>query len=157
MRVFRIEREKYLDETLLGVGASVTDANRWNSANTFLVYTSESRALAILEISVHLDLSEDLPTDRYILEIDIPEKVPFYELDTRDLPKRWDSKPPSLETQFIGDDFVRSNEAAVLKVPSAVIPEEFNFLINPAHPDSASIRVLSAKPLRFDQRLKRSK
>jgi len=73
MRVYRIEREKYLDTTLKGIGAALTEGYRWNSLNTYLVYTAASRALATLEVSVHLDLCEDLPADRYYVEIDIPD------------------------------------------------------------------------------------
>ncbi|MDT0645331.1 RES family NAD+ phosphorylase [Zunongwangia sp. F260] len=155
MRVFRIEREKYLDTTLQGIGAAVTEGHRWNSINTYLVYTTASRALATLEMSVHLDFSEDLPTDRYYVEIDIPDEVEILELRPEDLPKNWDAKPPILETQFIGDGFVKDNTAAVLKVPSCIVPPEFNYLINPTHPDAKRISVISKEPLRFDRRLLR--
>jgi len=154
MRVFRIEREKYLESTLKGIGAALTDGFRWNSLNTYLVYTADSRALAMLEIAVHLDLAEDLPSDRYYVEIEIPDEIPILELSIEQLPENWDSKPPILETQFIGDDFVSQNNAAVLKVPSSIVPPEFNFLINPNHADSAKIKVISMQKLQFDQRLK---
>lgn len=154
MKVYRIEREKYLDTTLKGIGAALTEGYRWNSLNTYLVYTAESRALATLEVSVHLDLSEDLPTDRYYVEIDIPKKVKILELQTADLPENWDEKPPILATQFIGDDFVEGKAAAVLKVPSCIVEQEFNYLINPNHPDAKHISVISKKPMKFDQRFK---
>lgn len=154
MRVYRIEREKYLDTTLKGIGAAFSEGFRWNSLNTYLVYTSESRALATLEISVHLDFGEDLPVDRYYVEIDIPDDIEILELRTEDLPMNWDIKPPSLETQYIGDDFVKDNEAAVLKVPSSIVPPEFNYLINPNHPDFKRITVVSKNQLIFDQRFK---
>ena len=157
MRVFRIEREKYLDTTLLGIGAAFTEGYRWNSLNTYLVYTAQTRALATLEVSVHLDLSEDLPTDRYYVEIDIPDDVEILELRTDDLPKNWDARPPILETQFIGDDFVKEATGAVLKVPSAIVPPEFNYLINPRHPDATKITVVSVAPLAFDSRFKQTR
>ncbi|NJY63633.1 RES family NAD+ phosphorylase [Salinimicrobium sp. CDJ15-81-2] len=154
MRVFRVERKKYLDTTLQGIGAAQTEAYRWNSLNTLMVYTAESRALATLEVSVHLDLNEDLPKDRYYVGIDIPDDVLIYELKTEDLPENWDAKPPILETQFIGDDFIKSKIAAVLKVPSAIVPPEANYLINPNHADAQKITVISQHPFNFDQRLK---
>jgi RES domain-containing protein len=154
MRVFRIEREKYLKTTLTGIGASMTRGYRWNSLNTKLVYTAESRALAILEISVHLDFSEDLPTDRYYVEIDIPDTVAMQEVKIEDLPDDWNSKPATMTTQIIGDDFVFGNEAAVLKVPSSIVPQEFNYLINPNHTDFKKIKVITKTPMIFDQRLK---
>ncbi|WP_026452451.1 RES family NAD+ phosphorylase [Aequorivita capsosiphonis] len=154
MRVYRIEREKYLETTLKGFGAALTEGYRWNSLNTYLVYTAESRALATLEVSVHLDLSEDLPLDRYYVEVDIPDEVDILELRTEDLPDNWNIKPPSLETQYIGDDFVKDNEAAVLKVPSSIVPPEYNYLINPNHPEARKITVVSIKQLTFDDRFK---
>jgi RES domain-containing protein len=156
MRVFRIEREKYLSTALSGIGASRSEGFRWNSQNTFLVYTSESRALALLEVSVHLDLSHDLPTDRVILEIEIPDNILILELDQEDLPGNWDSKPPSQLTQFIGDDFVAGKESAVLRVPSAIVPAEYNYLINPQHADASGIKIVASMPLQFDSRLKSS-
>lgn len=154
MKVYRIEREKYLDKTLQGVGAALTEGYRWNSLNTYLVYTAESRALATLEVSVHLDFLEDLPTDRFYVEIEIPDEIEILELPIEQLPENWDSKPPILETQFIGDDFVSQKNAAVLKVPSAIVPPEFNYLINPNHPDSKKIKVISIQRLEFDSRFK---
>jgi len=154
MRVYRIEREKYLETTLNGIGAALTEGYRWNSLSTYLVYTAESRALATLEVSVHLDLSEDLPNDRYYVEIEIPEEVEIAELSIDELPPGWDSRPPILETQYIGDDFVAQNSSAVLKVPSCIVPPEYNFLINPNHPDSKKIRVTSTTRMIFDNRIR---
>lgn len=154
MIVFRIEREKYLGTTLQGVGASMSEGFRWNSLNTKMVYTAESRALATLEVSVHLDLNEDLPTDRFYVEIEIPEDVTILEVNLEDLPPGWDAKPPTAITRAIGDDFIRYNEAAVLKVPSSIIPQESNFLINPNHSDSSKIKVLGTKRMKFDARIR---
>ena len=156
MRVYRIERKKYLDTTLKGIGAALTEGYRWNSLNTYLVYTAGSQALATLEVSVHLDLSEDLPTDRYYVEIDIPDEVEILELKTEELPENWDAKPPILETQYIGDDFVKDNSATVLKVPSCIVPPEFNYLINPNHPEASKIKVISKALLTFDKRFKQT-
>jgi RES domain-containing protein len=155
MRVFRIEREKFLHSTLEGLGAALSSGGRWNSLHTRMVYTAGSRALAILEIAVHLDLSEDLPDDRYMAEIFIPDDVPVQTLDAVDLPIGWDAKPPQLLTQLLGDKFVRESLAAVLKVPSAIVPEEHNYLINPLHPDASFVKVVSLSPLLLDGRLRR--
>lgn len=155
MLVFRIEREKYLNSALSGIGASLSEGFRWNSLSTRIVYTAESRALAILEVSVHLDLQEDLPTDRYLITLEIPDEVEILELDQIDLPLNWDAKPPIIETQLIGDDFVNQQSAAVLKVPSAIVPEEYHYLINPLHLDAQKIQVTTSKQLLFDTRLKK--
>ncbi len=153
MIVYRIEREKYLDDTLKGIGASLSSGFRWNSLNTKLVYTADSRALSTLEVSVHLDLTEDLPNDRFIVEIEIPDDILIMEVDIDDLPNDWDSKPPTISTQVIGDDFVLENEAAILKVPSSIITQEHNYLINPLHSDIKKIKVVKKYSFKFDPRL----
>ncbi len=154
MKVYRVERAKYLKMTLSGHGAAMTKGFRWNSLNTRLVYTSDSRALATLEVTAHLDMAEDLPNDRYYVEIEIPQEIKIQEITKADLPRNWDAKPPNHATQVIGDSFVLASEAAVLKVPSAIVPFEFNYLINPLHPDAKRIKVTSKTPMKFDHRLK---
>jgi RES domain-containing protein len=154
MRVYSVERKKYLKTTLKGIGAALTEGYRWNSLNTYLVYTAESRALATLEVSVHLDLNEDLPNDRYYVEVDIPDDIQILEIDPADLPQNWDSRPPILETQFIGDDFVKDGGAAVLKVPSCIVNQEYNYLINPNHSDFSRIKVIAETAMNFDPRIK---
>jgi RES domain-containing protein len=153
MKVYRVERAKYLKMTLSGHGAAMTKGFRWNSLNTRLVYTSDSRALATLEVTAHLDMAEDLPSDRYYVEIEIPEDIKILEIRKTDLPRNWDAKPPTYETQVIGDNFALDLKAAVLKVPSAIVPFEFNYLINPLHPDAKRIKVVSKSPMKFDRRL----
>lgn len=154
MRVYRVERKRYLDTTLTGIGASMSEGYRWNSINTKIVYTAASRALAMLEVAVHLDLSEDLPEDRLYVEIEIPDEISIQEVSLHDLPEYWDAKPPTIVTQTIGDDFVHYNEAAILKVPSSIVPQEYNYLINPNHPDSKKILVINSSPMKFDERYK---
>ena len=157
MIVYRIEREKYLKTTLQGVGASMSKGFRWNGFNTKLVYTSESRALATLEVSMHLDLSEDLPTDRFYIEIEIPDNITILEVKLEDLPEDWNNKPPTITTQTIGDDFVNYNEAAILKVPSSIVNLEYNYLINPNHIDANKIKIISTSEMNFDLRFKKEK
>lgn len=128
---------------------------RWNSLHTRLVYTAESRALAILEIAVHLVLSEDLPADRYYAEIDIPATLTIQEVKIENLPDDWSSKAPTLTTQTIGDDFVFENKAAILKVPGSIVPQECNYLLNPNHPDARKIKVITKTPMLFDLRFKK--
>lgn len=153
MKLFKIEREKYLSTTLSGIGASMDDGNRWNSRFTRLVYTAESRALALLEVAVHLDLSEDLPTDRFLVEIEVPDDVTVQEIRQEILPNNWNEYPPTSSTQAIGDDFVFQNTALLLRVPSCLVPEEFNYLINPHHVEMQGIQVCKTLPMVFDGRL----
>lgn len=149
MKLFRIERKKYFDEVLSGKGASYSNENRWNSLGTSLIYTSENRSLALLEILVHLDLRTELPKDRLIVELEIPDESPFLDIFgfSIDFKNRF-------ETQKMGDYFIKENKHLLLKVPSAITPEEFNFLINPNHADAKDIKIVKAIPLIFDNRFK---
>lgn len=153
MRVYRIERQKYLADTLKGMGASMSSGFRCNSLHTRLVYTAESCSLATLEVLVHLDLSEDLPNDRLLVAIDIPDTLPISVLSATDLPVDWHAKPPLQHTQLLGDAFVKAQQAAILKVPSSVVEGEFNYLINPGHPAAQQIKLVDSWPMHFDGRL----
>jgi len=154
MKVFRIVREKYLDTALSGNGAQFSKGFRWNSYGTPMVYTAESRSLAVLEVALHLDFTEDLPIDRYLMEIEVPDELEVLTLPESDLPKGWDVKPPGSISQRIGDEFINGNTAPVLHVPSSIVPEEFNFLLNPVHEDFAKIKISKRVRFGFDERLK---
>lgn len=153
MKVYRIERKKHLQSTLSGIGASKSKGFRWNNKGTRLVYTAETRALAMLELAVHLNLNDELPSDRNFVEIDIPDDILALEVLEGDLPKGWDHKPPLLITQTIGDMFVQEQSSAILKVPSSIVPREFNYLINPQHIDAKRITITEISPMNFDSRL----
>lgn len=153
MRIFRIEREKYLPQTLQGLGAARALAFRWNSLYTPMVYASSSRALALLEVAVHLNINSELPSDRFYVEIDVPDQLTIETLNRHELPTGWDARPPLMLSQQLGDALVRRATAAVLRVPSCIVPAEYNYLINPAHPDARLITVLSSERINFDQRL----
>ena len=153
MIVYRIERHKYLKDALSGIGASLSEGARWNSFGTKLVYTAESRALAMLEVTVHLDLTSELPNDRLFVEIEIPDELAIVSLNKSQLPKNWNSKPPIHFSQIVGDNFVKMQQFPVLKVPSAIVEEEFNYLINPDHHDAQKIKIISSKPFNFDSRI----
>lgn len=150
MRVFRLMRKKYGIE-LSGKGAAIS-GNRWNSKGTELIYCADSRALAMAEVAVHLSLSI-LPKDYMMVEIDIPSSVSFAYLTNAELLEGWNSFPHLLDTQKIGDDFVSARKNCVLKVPSAVVPGDFNFLINPHHSEFASISIKAQEDFPFDLRL----
>lgn len=150
MRVFRLIRKKHGIE-LSGKGAALS-GNRWNSKGTELIYCADSRALAMSEVAVHLSLSI-LPKDYVMVEIDIPSYVSISTLSKEDLPANRSSFPHLLDTQQIGDAFVTERKDCVLKVPSAVVPGDFNFLINPYHPDFSTIRIVGQEDFPFDSRL----
>ena len=150
MIVFRLSKSVYAND-LSGRGAEKA-GGRWNSKGTAIIYTSESRALCTTEIAVHTPLGI-LPLDYVIIAIEIPKTVAVQELKDTELPEDWKSLPHSHSTQEIGDAFIAAEKFAVIKVPSAVVQGEFNYLLNPAHRDFKKIKVKLTEPFDFDERL----
>ncbi len=150
MIVFRLSKSVYAND-LSGRGAEKA-GGRWNSKGTAMVYTSESRALCTTEIAVHTPLGI-LPLDYVIIAIEIPKTMVIQELKNAELPEDWKSLPHSHSTQEIGDTFINEEKFAVIKVPSAVVQGEFNYLLNPAHKDFKKIKVKLIEPFDFDERL----
>ena len=150
MIVFRLSKSKFASD-LSGKGAEKS-GGRWNSKGNAMVYTSESRALCTTEIAVHTPLG-NLPLDYQLITIEIPEDILIYELAQRDLPVDWKSIPHSHSTQLLGDKFITDHQYLVFKVPSAVIQDEFNFLLNPNYTESHKIKIKTIEPFNFDERL----
>lgn len=150
MIVFRLSKSVYAND-LSGRGAEIA-GGRWNSKGTAMVYTSESRALCTTEIAVHTPLGI-LPLDYVIIAIEIPNTLQVQEIKPHALPEDWKSLPHSHSTQELGDAFVSNYKFAVLKVPSAVVQGEYNYLLNPAHRDFKKIKVKLIEPFDFDERL----
>lgn len=150
MTVYRLVRGKYALD-LSGIGASLF-GYRWNSKGIKAVYTASSRALAMAEVLVHLPLNF-LPDNYLMLEIEIPNGIKIDEVDVSTLKENWNSFPHPAENQEIGDDFFRNNKTCVLKVPSAVVKGDFNFLLNPNHPDMKKIRIVNTSDFPFDKRI----
>lgn len=150
MIVYRLARFKY-SNNLSGKGAEKT-GGRWNSKGTALLYTSESRALCTAEIAVHTPLG-CVPDDYVMIAVEIPDNASMKQIDPDDLPANWKSFPHPHATQEIGDRFVSDNKNLVLKVPSAIVQGDFNYLINPSHPDFDKIRISGSEPFEFDTRL----
>ena len=150
MQVYRLSRKKYADE-LSGIGAS-RSGNRWNSKGTEIIYCADSRALAMAEISVHISLIT-LPNDFVMMEIYIPDSIKIQAVEVNDLLETWNSFPHSYKTQKVGDTFIAENKFCILKVPSAVVKGDFNYLINPHHKDFKKIEISNFYKFPFDVRL----
>jgi RES domain-containing protein len=150
MIVYRLAKTAYSHD-LSGKGAEKA-GGRWNSRGVAMVYTSESRALCTVEIAVHTPLGI-LPKDYHLITIKIPDGIKIYEILPNELPADWDSIPHSGKTQLLGDAFVKKNEFAVMKAPSAVVQGDSNYLINPNHKDAGKIQILNVEPFIFDQRM----
>jgi RES domain-containing protein len=147
----------YQADDLSGRGAEAT-GGRWNAKGTPVVYASQTRALACVETLVHLNAS-GLPLNRYLVAIEVSDAVwsASEQLELSSLPVGWDAEPPGLVSIDTGTAWLRSNRTALLVVPSVIVPEEFNVLINPGHPDSRSITATKVRRWLYDPRLERQK
>jgi RES domain-containing protein len=147
---WRIVKSKLAPQAFDGEGARL-HGGRWNSRGTPMVYTSESIALALLEVLVHIQDSRFLPS--YSLCAVRFEEDHLERLDRRLLPGNWRSFPPPAKVQTLGDRWARRRSSLALEVPSAIVERESNFLLNPAHPDFPSLAIEPAVPFDLDLRL----
>ncbi|MDC4207135.1 MAG: RES family NAD+ phosphorylase (plasmid) [Candidatus Manganitrophus sp.] len=148
--VYRIALAKHARD-LSGKGARLT-GGRWNTKDTAVIYTSESRSLAAMEYLVHVSLT-DIPPEIKITSIGIPETIIPKEIDSSDLPKDWRKSPAPFLLGDIGAKWVSGMDSLLLRVPSAVVLHEFNILINPAHPDMKSVKIVDVESFIYDERL----
>lgn len=143
MRVYRLARAPFA--ALDGEGARLY-GGRWNTPGRALIYAAASPSLAVLEILVHLDLPPELVPDDYrLLTIEVPDDLPLKRLET--IP----ADPAACRAA--GDAFLQDGSRAALAVPSVVVPQEHNLLINPAHPLAGQIRTIQNAPFAIDARL----
>ncbi|MEC5146863.1 RES family NAD+ phosphorylase [Chitinophaga sp. 212800010-3] len=152
MEVYRISKCNYIND-LSGTGARLY-GGRWNSPGHAIVYTAGSRALSALEVLVHIPL-KNIIQDFCIATIHIPDDIAIKVLTKHDLPSGWQSLAPSPELQHIGDEWIDASRYAVLRIPSVIIADEHNYLINPQHPEAANITITNTQPFTFDPRLRK--
>lgn len=156
--VWRIAQDTkdYEADDLSGKGAEIT-GGRWNPKGTPLVYTSANRALACLETIIHLNAG-GLPFNRYLVEVVIPDAVwaTAQVLTEKTAPIGWDAEPASRTASDLGDKWLRANKLLVLIVPSVVVPDEANILINPKHADIGKITARKVRRWLYDPRLART-
>ncbi len=153
--VWRIAADtpSYEADDLTGAGAKAT-GGRWNPRGAAVVYASGSVALACLETMVHLDAG-GLPFNRFLVAVEIDDDVwSSARRETADsLKLGWDAEPAGRVSLAFGADWVRSAASAVLIVPSAIVPEEANILLNPTHPDAARLTARKVRRWLYDPRL----
>lgn len=151
-----VDARAYVADDLTGNGATAT-GGRWNAVDHAMVYTSSSHALACLETVVHLN-SGGLPLNRYLVEITVPDIVwrRARHGTAASLPVGWDAEPASRTSIDSGTTWLASGASALLVVPSVIVPEEPNVLINPAHGDSAGLGARKLREWTYDPRLTRN-
>ena len=147
-KVYRISKCIYIED-LKGTGAA-NYAGRWHSKGTYILYTAATASLALLESVAHIAA---IPEDDYcMLCIEIPEDS-ILTIDIKDLPGNWYANPSPGSLAAIGDYFVRENQYLALQLPSAIMPEDNNILINPNHKDFVKVKVLYRRTIPIDKRL----
>lgn len=151
MRIWRICRRPFARKPLDGRGGLLA-AGRWHTPRRLVTYTSESLALASLEVLVHCDL-DLLPADLLAIEIDVPPRIKISEVPSSDLPRIWRRHPAPPALQRLGNNWLDQGQTAVLRVPSALVPTESNLLLNPLHRDFRDIQVVRRFKFTFDERI----
>jgi RES domain-containing protein len=151
MLAWRIAKRRHaLDRT--GAGAALR-GGRWNSANVPAIYAGLSAEIAAFEKLVHAGLI--LPADLVVVRLELPDGTGLYDRPrVEDLPKGWHDLPSSPAAAGYGDEFLLKGERLGLIVPSAVIPEAANVVINPRHPRMADVSMVITRPFAFDPRLR---
>jgi len=148
MIVYRICKRIYAKD-LSGKGAEL-QGGRWNTKGIAAIYVSPGVALCTTEVAVHTPLGI-LPDDFVLVTLDVPENS-IKQIAQSELPKDWKQFPHSNSTQILGSKFLTEGKFLLLKVPSAVIQGDFNYMINPNHPDAVLISLLEIEPYQFDKR-----
>ena len=150
VRAWRIVKTRFSADAFSGQGARLY-GGRWNSPGIAMVYTANSLSLATLELLVHLDTGSILPSYSRC-SVDFNDSLVEL-LDPTTLPSDWYQSPPPTSLQLIGNDWILRGSSVVLRVPSAVIEDENNYLINPAHKDFKKSVIGRMKPFSLDPRL----
>lgn len=146
--LYRFAHEKYKDD-LSGEGARLYGA-RWNNKGLPVVYTSTTISLSLLELFIH-KVSYDEIVSNFLITIEISGLADVPEIKLNKLKTDWTTDESN--TRWIGDQFLTGNSSLLLKVPSAIIPEETNVLINPRHKDFKKVKVKASRAFEFDARL----
>lgn len=140
---------KYTAIDLSGAGAAA-NPGRWNDQSEHVVYCGESRAIAALETTAHLD-AHGYPLNRYLVRIDVPEEVweRRIAITSAALPVTWDAVPAGIDSVAVGSSWCRAGASALLVPPSVIVPEECVILINAQHPDAVKISATAIRKFDF--------
>lgn len=149
MELFRITRSEYQND-LSGIGAYY-HGGRWNSPRNAMLYTCSRRSLAMLEILVHWQRPTP-PPDYVVVVIYVPDEMKYTK--GIDVEPDWQKDPQW--TRETGDTWLNEKSSLLLRVPSVVVRNESNYLINPSHPDAEAVKIINIEPFEFDSRLFRA-
>ncbi|MBS0366230.1 MAG: RES domain-containing protein [Proteobacteria bacterium] len=155
LTVYRLGKRVYRDRLFSGQGGLYA-TGRWTPRGRPVVYTSASISLAVLEYTVNYRRRGWVPAS-VLGRAMIPGTVRVETISIEKLPANWFAAAPPPQLQVLGGEWLERGQTAVLKVPSAVVIEEWNYLLNPLHMDFAEFRITAPKPFDFDQRVTRSR
>jgi RES domain-containing protein len=150
MIVYRLARTKYAED-LSGEGARL-HGGRWNHTGVPCIYTAASRALALLEYTVNTNI-DDIPRALSMVSIKIPDDD-IQVIPMAGLPGNWTVKPIPDDTRNFGTALLSSPQHLIIQIPSVVIPEEFNYILNPLHPRAGELRIDEISDFVYDERIK---
>lgn len=153
MKLYRIADCLHIND-LSGFGAA-RSGGRWNSKGVYVLYTSQNISLAQLETLKRYETGRLKVSKKCLLVLQVPGRS-VQKVAASDLPRRWRKDPAPGYLQKMGDRFYHRNKSLILKVPSALNPEEHNYVINCRHKDFTRIKVESVKPISIDRRLIKS-
>lgn len=149
MELYRLTKGKYAND-ISGTGAFLA-GGRWNSKGIRMLYTAESRSLAVVESLAHLVTVRNL--EPYVaMVLYVPDDASIRVLAGSTLPANW--RTDNNFTQRQGNAWTQAGESLLLQVPSAIVPKEYNFLFNPLHPQFSTVKIVDLEPFTFDLRLK---
>lgn len=153
LAAWRVDKAKWAATSFNGEGAA-REGGRWNSEGVRVVYLSATLAMAALEKYLHLP--KPLPAGMRLVRFKVSfDESLVHRVDPGSLPAGWRTAPPTTATQKVGDRWVGDGRSAVLAVPSVLIPEETNYLLNPMHPDFKKIMIGKPGAFDFDYRIAR--
>ena len=148
MLLYRLGQQLHIAGTA-GLGGLYSDG-RWHEVGTPILYTSEHLSLAKLEVLAN---AAPLPRNYFLLTLEIADHASTQYLEVADLPLGWNALPYRRETAQLAQSWIQAGTHRLLRVPSIHSPNEYNYLLNPLHPDHAQLRIVSIEPHPFDARL----
>jgi RES domain-containing protein len=149
MRLHRITKTIYAND-LSGIGGLYV-SGQWHREGTLILYFAEHVSLAMLETLAN---SEILPINVSLVTVELPETASITQIRLEDLPPNWGNAPYKEELADIAERWLNEKQFWAMRVPSAHSPTEFNYLLNPLHPDHKTLEVVNIEPISFDRRLK---
>ncbi|MBK5214837.1 MAG: RES family NAD+ phosphorylase [Flavobacteriaceae bacterium] len=152
MRIFRIAKTQYIDD-LSGEGARLY-GGRWNKVGDVMLYFSENLSLSLLEIIVHVNYAE-LSLDYSFVEVEIPDSSIKIIQSVDFIRPKWSTEEAVNQLQILGSNWLKKKENLAMRVPSAVMPQESNILVNPLHKDIGELKITKIDKMDFDPRLLR--